>query len=103
MDYWDRVSLHRHATFDDLLATREGGRVMAFTTRGATSLWDLRFAAGDLLLFGSESAGLPESIRQHEAVTSVRIPMLAQERSLNLSSAAAIGLYEALRQLQAPR
>jgi tRNA (cytidine/uridine-2'-O-)-methyltransferase len=103
MDYWDRVDLERHPTFDDLLATLEAPRVMAFTTRGRKPLWEVRFAPGDILLFGSESAGLPARILEHDAVETVRIPMLEEERSLNLSSAAAIGLYEALRQVRAPR
>jgi len=103
MDYWDRVVLRRHATFDDLVVSRPSPRVMAFTTRGTMSLWDVRFAPDDLLLFGSESAGLPHSVLRHDAVETVRIPMSGGERSLNLSSAVAVGLYEALRQLDPPR
>jgi tRNA (cytidine/uridine-2'-O-)-methyltransferase len=98
MDYWEHVELHRHLNFDDFLEGIHPGRLWAFTTRADRSLWQADFRSGDILLFGPESRGLPEDILNSPLCSPVRIPMLADARSLNLASAAAIGLYEALRQ-----
>jgi tRNA (cytidine/uridine-2'-O-)-methyltransferase len=98
MDYWASVELHRHITYDDFTEAAHGRRVWGFTTRGADSLWDVAFAADDVLLFGPESRGLPEALLTALHPRIVRIPMRTGTRSLNLSSAAAAGLYEALRQ-----
>ena len=74
-------------------------RWFAFTTTGATSLYDARFAAGDVLAFGCETSGLPaEVIAQFAHAERVRIPMRPGVRSLNLSNAVAVAVYEAWRQ-----
>ena len=96
MDYIDAVEVVRHAGFD---VFREGrmARLILFTTRGATSPYDFAFAADDILLFGKESAGVPAEIAAQCDAT-LRIPIRADVRSLNLATAAALALGEALRQ-----
>lgn len=96
MDYDDKVEVTRHADFD-VFKARASGRLVLFTTRGGTRLPEVRFAPGDTLLFGSESAGVPDFVH-HAVELAVRIPLAAGMRSLNLSVSAGIALAEALRQ-----
>ncbi|QRG08832.1 tRNA (cytidine(34)-2'-O)-methyltransferase [Xanthobacter dioxanivorans] len=99
MDYIDQVTWRRHVSFATFDAERrtEGRRLVLFTTTGATPLPDFRFHPGDLLLFGRESAGVPEAV--HAAADArVRIPIRAEARSLNVAVSAGIALAEALRQ-----
>ncbi len=99
MDYWERVELHRHATWDAFSAATSGPRRWLFTTTTDRSLWEIAFEPGDVLVFGSESRGLgPHLLGRHPERT-VRIPMAEGERSLNLAMAAAVATYEAARQL----
>jgi tRNA (cytidine/uridine-2'-O-)-methyltransferase len=96
MDYAELAAMHRHVSWAAFAAAAPG-RIVLFTTAGGTLLPDARFAAGDVLLFGSESKGVPDSV--HDAATlRVRIPQATGTRSLNLAVAAGIGLSEALRQ-----
>ncbi len=99
LDYHDLASV---TVYDDLPAAWEalgGNRVYAFTTKAATRYTDIRYQPGDVLLFGSESTGLPSAVLEDPHVTTtVRIPMLPGLRSLNLSNTAAVAVYEALRQ-----
>lgn len=96
LDYAARARLTRHMSFDAFAAIRPG-RCVLFTTRGSSRLDAFRFAPTDTLLFGRESAGVPDAV--HEAVDArVRIPLVAGARSLNLSVAVGIALCEALRQ-----
>jgi tRNA (cytidine/uridine-2'-O-)-methyltransferase len=96
MDYIDHVAVTRHADWD-AFAGQAQGRLVLLTTRGATPLHDFSFAADDVLLFGRESAGVPEAVHAR-ADARVVIPMAPPLRSLNLSVSAAIVLAEALRQ-----
>ena len=96
MDYIDHVSITRHADWTAFLAQLRG-RLVLSTTRGATALPAFAFAAGDVLLFGRESAGVPEDVHAR-ADTRVVIPMAPPLRSLNLSVSAGIVAAEALRQ-----
>lgn len=96
MDYIDHVAVTRHADWD-AFAKQVQGRLVLLTTRGATPLHDFVFAADDVLLFGRESAGVPEEVHAR-ADARVVIPMAPPLRSLNLSVSAAIVLAEALRQ-----
>ncbi|HXH64402.1 MAG TPA: tRNA (cytidine(34)-2'-O)-methyltransferase [Mariprofundaceae bacterium] len=100
LDYWGHLDIRHYPDWQTLRATLQGNRRWyAFSTKGTRHLWDVQFAAGDALVFGPESRGLPASILAD--LEPVRIPMRsdAEVRSLNLSSACAIAVYEAVRQL----
>jgi tRNA (cytidine/uridine-2'-O-)-methyltransferase len=99
LDYGDKAQVARRFSFADFLAAEERGqgRLVLFTTRGAQPFTDFRFQPGDTLLFGQESAGAPEAV--HAAADArLFIPIAPETRSLNLVTAAAIALGEALRQ-----
>ena len=99
LDYWPHVQLARHASWEAFLAARPPGRLLCFSARASRSYTTLRFRADDLLVFGSESRGLPPAIRAAHAEATFGIPLASEHvRSLNLATAAAIVLYEALRQ-----
>ena len=97
MDYAGRARLARHADFPSFRAACPG-RLVVLTTRGQFTHVGFRFGEGDILLLGRESSGLPDHIRQCADAT-VRIPMKAGERSLNVVNAASMVVGEALRQL----
>jgi tRNA (cytidine/uridine-2'-O-)-methyltransferase len=96
MDYIDYVPVTRHEDWEGFLAT-VAGRIALFTTRGAARLDETQFRADDVLLFGSEGAGVPDPVHTR-ADLRVRIPLRPEVRSLNLSVSAGIALAEALRQ-----
>ena len=100
MDYLDQVAIVRHASFEAFAAWRTGagGRLILFTTRAATSYLDHVFCPDDVLLFGRESAGVPDKV--HEAADArLVIPMRPGLRSINVAVAAAMAVGEALRQV----
>ena len=103
MDYLDQVKLCRHASFAAFEAWRraDGLRLVLFTTRAATSYLDHRYDARDVLMFGRESAGVPDAVH---AAADVRltIPILPGLRSLNVAMACAMAVGEALRQTGQP-
>ncbi|MES2444332.1 MAG: tRNA (cytidine(34)-2'-O)-methyltransferase [Pseudomonadota bacterium] len=96
MDYAARVQVARHADWDAFLAA-SSGRIVLFTTRAAVRLDAASFLPGDVLLFGSEGAGVPDPVHDR-ADLRVVIPMMPGMRSLNVSVSAGIALAEALRQ-----
>lgn len=96
MDYAEIASIRRHADWAGFEA-QLAGRLVLMTTRGALPLPEARFAPGDTLLMGSESAGVPEPVHQR-AELRIRIPQASGTRSLNIAVAAGIALAEALRQ-----
>lgn len=96
MDYIDHVRVTRHRDWDAFLATVTG-RVVLFTTKGATRFDEAEFRSDDILLFGSEDAGVPDHVHDR-ADLRLLIPMKPTMRSLNLSVSAGIALSEALRQ-----
>ncbi len=97
LDYGPLSHMTRHADWDGFQAARGPGRLVLFTTRGASPLTDFRFQPGDTLLFGSETSGAPDHV--HGAADArVKIPIRPEARSLNLSVSAGIGLFEAIRQ-----
>lgn len=99
LDYWPKLKLVRHADFAAFLDFLPAdASVFAFTTHAERSYWDVSYRADSYLLFGRESGGLPAEISSRYQDRSVRIPMGPDARSLNLSTAAALALYEALRQ-----
>ena len=101
LDYHEYAPLRRHATWAALLARESPPRerCFAFTTRGAQPLSAVQWHAGDWLVFGSETAGLPTDLRDTFAASQrVRLPMRPGQRSLNLSNAVAVAVFEAWRQ-----
>ncbi len=101
LDYHEHARVRRHASWQDFLVTcrPDALRMFAFTTRGQVMPDGVAWHAGDWLVFGSETAGLPKSLRdEFPAERWVRLPLLAGQRSLNLSNAVAVSVFEAWRQ-----
>jgi tRNA (cytidine/uridine-2'-O-)-methyltransferase len=101
LDYHEYADVQRHPGWQSFLDTREPdpARMFALTTRGTVSVFDARFQPGDWLVFGSETRGLAPQIRDRFApAQQLRLPMRAGQRSLNLSNAVAVSVFEAWRQ-----
>jgi tRNA (cytidine/uridine-2'-O-)-methyltransferase len=101
LDYHETAAVRRHASWAALLAAERPdlARCFAFTTHGTQPLADLRWQPGDWLVFGNEGSGLPPALRESfPAGQRVRLPMRAGQRSLNLSNAVAVAVFEAWRQ-----
>lgn len=101
MDYWENAKVVQHASFAAFQGAFSekftASRVFAFTTKASGYHSSVRYQDGDVLLFGPESRGLPESVRQ--SCVQVRIPMQQGARSLNLAVSVGVGVYETWRQL----
>jgi len=97
MDYIDHVAVARHSDFGAFRSTIGSQRLVLFTTKSRSSAFDFRFMPDDILLFGKESAGVPTTVAE-ACSARVRLPLRSQVRSMNLATAAAIALSEALRQ-----
>jgi tRNA (cytidine/uridine-2'-O-)-methyltransferase len=100
MDYWNDLELHRYLNFEEFKAQHPRARIWMATTKARSAYTDVRYGAEDYIMFGKESAGIPEEILAEYEATCIRIPMRPEIRSLNLSNAVSIILYEALRQNQ---
>jgi len=101
LDYHEHARVQRHASWADFIesAKPDRSRRFAFTTRGGRSLAEVVWQRGDWLVFGSETAGLPPTLRDaFDASMRVRLPMRPSQRSLNLSNAVAVAVFEAWRQ-----
>ncbi len=99
LDYSEWASVTAHGSWEQYLESCGGGRIYALSTRGKTDYSEARFEPGDSLVFGPETRGLPDALLESlPAAQRLRIPMLAHSRSLNLSNAAAVVVYEAWRQ-----
>lgn len=101
LDYWQYLTLSYYDSLPDFFA-KNTGPFYFFTTKAQKRHVDARFTDGAYLVFGKESAGLPEKLLFDHPDDCVRIPMMDAARSLNLANSVAIGLYEALRQLDFP-
>ena len=99
MDYWSRLRLRVHDDLNEFLSFAGHARMWMFSTKGTRSHWEADYRDGDWLVFGSETHGLPSSLLDRDPQLVVRIPQAPDKRCLNLSTAAGIGLYEALRHL----
>jgi tRNA (cytidine/uridine-2'-O-)-methyltransferase len=101
MDYWFSLDVHEHANWAEFCSSAKAPRrLWLFTTRGPLSFWDARFADGDGLVFGNEGSGAPDWLHERLRDRRVTIPHANPElRSLNLSTAAGVAAYEALRQI----
>lgn len=103
LDYHEFTAVKRHKDFADFLKNEEPNRVLAITTKATHYHHDVSYQAGDYLLFGSETSGLPEYVREQiPDEYKIRIPMLKDSRSMNLSNATSVIVYEAWRQLGFP-
>ena len=101
LDYHEYAQVLRHASWQALLKSQQppADRLFALTTKGAGSLYDARFLPGDWLVFGSETKGLADEVRQSFGPAQrLKVPMLPGQRSLNLSNTVAVAVYEAWRQ-----
>ncbi|WP_437880140.1 tRNA (uridine(34)/cytosine(34)/5-carboxymethylaminomethyluridine(34)-2'-O)-methyltransferase TrmL [Pseudomonas sp. LRF_L74] len=99
LDYHEYATLKRHASLADCIAQTSSERILAFTTKASRSYEQMDFRAGDMLLFGPESRGLPVDVRESVPENQrLRMPMLPHSRSLNLSNAVAVVVYEGWRQ-----
>ena len=98
LDYWHLVKVHVHENFAEVLEKYQGYRFHYCTTKAPRAHSEASFGPDDLLVFGKETAGIPESILKDNWDSCIRIPMVSGARSLNLSNSVAIVLYEALRQ-----
>lgn len=103
MDYAEIQELKLYKGWEDFLAKQQPGRIFALSTKGKRAHSDPQFQAGDYLLFGPETRGLPAAIRESLPQDQVlRIPMVAESRSMNLSNSVAVMVFEAWRQLGYP-
>lgn len=98
MDYWEHLDVRRYMNFEEFLEKNPGAKIYMATTKGPRAYTEVHFEPDCYLMFGKESAGIPEEILHDNKETSMRIPMLPGTRSLNLSNSVAIVVYEALRQ-----
>ena len=98
MDYWEKLDVTRYMNFQEFQELHPDVRIFMATTKAKRSYTEVSFGPDDYIMFGKESAGIPEEILVDYEETCIRIPMLPEIRSLNLSNSVAIVLYEALRQ-----
>jgi tRNA (cytidine/uridine-2'-O-)-methyltransferase len=102
LDYHEYAKVIRHASWQAFLDSEQPPleRLFALTTRASCSVFDIHFQTGDYLVFGSETKGLNDTVRQSFAShQSIKLPMVAGQRSLNLSNAVAVTVFEAWRQI----
>ena len=100
LDYFDLANISRYPNYHAFLEAMQGRRLLALTTKGHHLYNEIEYQAGDVLLFGSETAGLPEDVQRAIPLNhQLRIPMRPNNRSMNLSNTVAIVSYEAWRQL----
>ena len=100
LDYWEHLDVTVYDNYQDFLDRNPQAKIYMATTKGAQRYTDVSFEPDCYIMFGKESAGIPEEILVENQETAIRIPMNPQIRSLNLSNSVAIVLYEALRQNQ---
>ena len=98
MDYWQELDVTRYSSFADFQEKNPGAKIYMATTKARKIYTEVSYEPDCYLMFGKESAGIPEEILVQLPDTAVRIPMIGETRSLNLSNSVAIMLYEALRQ-----
>lgn len=106
IDYWHLVDLHVHASFDAFEAAHPEARIHLLSANGTKSLFDAELRAGDAFVFGRESVGLPNSLCERFSASMWSLPTSGGVRSLNLSNAVSVVVFEALRQaggLRSPR
>ena len=98
MDYWEHLDVTRYMNFEEFLEKNPGAKIYMATTKGQHVYTEVNYEPDCYIMFGKESAGIPEEILVKHPDNCIRIPMLSEIRSLNLSNSVAVVLYEALRQ-----
>lgn len=98
LDYWQYLDIHVHESFQEIQEKHPNNRYFYVTTRGNKLYTEINYSREDFLVFGKETAGLPEAIIGENMDRCLRIPMIEEARSINLSNSVAIVLFEALRQ-----
>lgn len=98
LDYWEHLDYECYSDYEDFLFKNPNAKIYMATTKAYKTYADVSFGMDDYIMFGKESAGIPEEILVENEKNCIRIPMLDEIRSLNLSNAVSIILYEALRQ-----
>ena len=98
MDYWEHLDVTRYMNFDEFKSMHPDAKIWMATTKARQTYSEVSYGPDDFIMFGKESAGIPEELLVDYEKTCIRIPMLPQIRSLNLSNSVAIVLYEAMRQ-----
>ncbi len=98
MDYWKDLDVTRYLDFDDFLEKNPGAKIYMATTKAPNVYTEVNYEPDCYIMFGKESAGIPEEILVKHKEDCIRIPMIGEIRSLNLSNSVAVVLYEALRQ-----
>jgi tRNA (cytidine/uridine-2'-O-)-methyltransferase len=99
LDYWEHLDLRVVDSLDEVASSPDVGRLWLFTTKGNYVYTSALFQAGDALVFGPESRGLPDRLLAKHPDQTLAVPMRSEARSLNLASAVAVGVYEAFRQV----
>ena len=100
MDYWEHLDVTRYINYEDFLAKNPGAKIYMASTKAPRCYTEVQYEPDCFIMFGKESAGIPEEVVREKQETAVRIPMMSEIRSLNLGNSVAIVLYEALRQNQ---
>lgn len=98
MDYWEHLDVSRYVNYQEFLEKNPNAKIWYATTKAKHVYSEVSFGADDYIMFGKESAGIPEELLVEHEDACIRIPMLSEIRSLNLSNSVAVVLYEALRQ-----
>ena len=98
MDYWKDLDVKRYVNWEDFMEKNPEAKIYMATTKGRHVYSEVNYEPDCFIMFGKESAGIPEEILKEHPDTCVRIPMIGETRSLNLSNSVAVVLYEALRQ-----
>ncbi len=98
LDYWHKLDVTTYINYEDFLEKNQGAKIYMATTKSKQKYTDVSYEEDAYIMFGKESAGIPEELLLGNKENCVRIPMMPGERSLNLSNSVAIVLYEALRQ-----
>lgn len=98
MDYWHELDVTTYVNYEDFRAKNPGAKLFFATTKGRHVYSDAQLTDGCYLVFGKESAGIPEELLKEHPDACIRIPMCGESRSLNLANSVAVVLYEALRQ-----
>ena len=100
LDYWHLVNIKKYSNYEEFLEKNNYPKVYMATTKSKQTYVDVKYEEDAYIMFGKETAGIPEEILLQNKQTCIRIPMVSEARSLNLSNSVAVVIYEALRQNQ---